>query len=77
LWSNKQDYREALCAVFVFRVVRLVSVAMAAAMVPVSRAAEWIDSWLQALLFIQKRWAGAVNYRNTYCSVVYLRKGIN
>lgn len=48
LWFRKQDYREALCDVFVFRVVGLVNIVMAA-MVPVSRAAERIDSWLQAL----------------------------
>lgn len=64
LWCSKHDYRRTLCVdVVVFRVVWLVNVAMAAARVPMSRAAEWIESWVLDLLCCcsQEKWAGVTN----------------
>lgn len=58
--------REALCGGggggVVFRVVWLVNVAMVAAIVPVSRAAEWINSWLLYL-----KWAGVKKKLKNAC----------
>lgn len=64
LWCSKRDYRRTLCVdVVVFRVVWLVNVAMAAARVPQSRAAEQIESRLLDLLcpFYQQKWARVTN----------------